>query len=303
VHASPAADVRVAVVVPCHDDGEFLRAALRSVAEQEPCELVVVDDGSRDPGTLALLDAFEAEGVRVVHQANQGLSGARMTGVAHTTARYVHPLDADDLLAPGALAALADTLDGHPEASAAWGEVQMFGAMEGRLPRAHDLDPWRLTHVTEVTGTTLVRRTAIEAVGGWDMGSGYEDWDFWLKLAGQGHLGLRIGQVTLLYRQHAGGRMYAQAFATRHDELVAALRARHRGVYGRRRELRRRSSSPRAIKLAWSVVEALPALSHRRRLQLLVVSRHYLQREMSPDAYRGLGERLASRLRSVGRRA
>jgi glycosyltransferase involved in cell wall biosynthesis len=296
VQQSQHSEIRVAVVVPCHDDGAFLRETLGSVAGQEPCELVVVDDGSTDGATLALLDELEAEGVRVVHQANEGLSGARMTGVAHTSAPYVHPLDADDLLAPGALTALADALDADPSVSAAWGQVALFGAIEGRMPRAPDLDAWRLMHVSEITGTSLVRRSAIDEVGGWDMGSGYEDWDFWLKLAGRGHRGVRVDQVTLRYRQHPGGRMYEAAFAGRHDELVAGLRARHAELYARRGRLVRGSSSPAAIKLAWSLVDALPRLSERRRMQLLVASRHYLQREMSSNAYRGAGARLARRL-------
>ena len=43
---------RVAVVVPCFDDGETLSEALGSLRDEEPHELVVVDDGSTDPATL-----------------------------------------------------------------------------------------------------------------------------------------------------------------------------------------------------------------------------------------------------------
>src|SRR5438552_298882 len=73
---------RVAVVVPCFDDGETLPDALASLAEQEPHELVVVDDGSTDPATLETLADVERRGVRVVRRANGGLSAARMTGGA-----------------------------------------------------------------------------------------------------------------------------------------------------------------------------------------------------------------------------
>ena len=58
-------DARVAVVVPCYDDGETLGEALDSLRDQEPHELVVVDDGSSDPATLAVLNALERDGVRV----------------------------------------------------------------------------------------------------------------------------------------------------------------------------------------------------------------------------------------------
>jgi len=47
-----------------------------------------------------------------------------------TEADDVFPLDADDLVAPGGLKRLADVLDRHPEAAAAWGSIQSFGQLE-----------------------------------------------------------------------------------------------------------------------------------------------------------------------------
>ena len=53
--AAPRTPPRVAVVIPCYNDGRFLRETLESVREQEQCEIVVVDDGSTDAPTLAVL--------------------------------------------------------------------------------------------------------------------------------------------------------------------------------------------------------------------------------------------------------
>src|SRR5205814_2953977 len=118
----PVNGPRIAVVVPCFNDGATLRETLASIDEPEPIELVVVNDGSDDPETLAMLAELEAGGGRVVHQENRGLSAARMAGVAATSAPYVSALDADDLEAPGALTALADALDADPDASVVWGD-------------------------------------------------------------------------------------------------------------------------------------------------------------------------------------
>src|SRR5689334_15482708 len=115
--------VRVAVIVPCFNDGELVTEAVATArACPEPVELVVIDDGSTDPGTLATLDALEADGVRVVHQANTGLPGARMAGLAATTAPYVFPLDADDLLVGETLPRMADRLDADPGAGVCFGD-------------------------------------------------------------------------------------------------------------------------------------------------------------------------------------
>jgi cellulose synthase/poly-beta-1,6-N-acetylglucosamine synthase-like glycosyltransferase len=46
---------RVAVIVPCVNDGKTVRDTIESVTKSEPVELVVVDDGSDDPATRHVL--------------------------------------------------------------------------------------------------------------------------------------------------------------------------------------------------------------------------------------------------------
>ena len=70
--------------------------------------------------------------VAVVRRENGGLSPARMTGVEATAAPYVFPLDADDMLVPGALAALADALDATPAAALALGRRRDLGRARAR---------------------------------------------------------------------------------------------------------------------------------------------------------------------------
>ena len=111
----------VAVVIPCHDDGPTLEEAVASVLEQDvAAEVIVVDDGSTDPSTHALLDRLTAAGVRVLRQDNRGPGPARMAGMRATQAEYALPLDADDRLMPGALRLLRTALERNPRAVAAW---------------------------------------------------------------------------------------------------------------------------------------------------------------------------------------
>jgi hypothetical protein len=193
-----------------------------------------------------------------------------MTGVEATTAPYVFPLDADDALAPGALAALADALDARPGAAVAWGDIELWGEFEHRVDVARSLDPWLLTYLNDVPVGSLVRRSALLDAGGWRMGSGYEDWDLWLALAGRGHHGVHVGAPALRYRRRAG-RMLADC-VPRHAELYLGLRERHPELFASRDANRRRSTAPWRAKLLLPFVERLPFLDAfaRHRLYLLV---------------------------------
>jgi glycosyltransferase involved in cell wall biosynthesis len=294
--APSAGSPRVAVVVPCFNDGTYIGDTLESLADQEPHELVVVDDGSHEEHTLEVLEGLRRDGVRVISQENQGLGPARMTGVRATSAPFVHPLDSDDRLPPGALTVLADALETRPDAGAAWGSYQTFGTSDCFFPTAPSLDPWRVTYLDEIPATTLMRREMIETVGGWDH-VGYEDWDFWMKVAEAGIAGVGVDQVTLLYREHASPRLLSSTL-TDHDRHFQVLLDRHRPLVAARSSNRRASPSPATLKLIWPLLDRVPRMSYRRKRQLQTLARYYFQRDMCSSCYRGLSERSQTALRA-----
>jgi glycosyltransferase involved in cell wall biosynthesis len=262
--AQPAA-ASVAVVIPCFNDGATLAEAVRSAQMQDRIDgLVVVDDGSTDPATLSAFRSLEAEAVTVVHRPNGGLGAARMTGVLATSSEYVFCLDADDRLLPGALAALADALDGDLGLALVWGDYELFGARSRRQETAPSLDPWQISYQNDIPASVLVRRSALVAGGGWELRGGYEDWDMLMGLAERGERGLRVPIVVYEYRQH-GGRMLGEA-AARHGEIYASLRRRHPHLFANRRGLWRRSDAPWALKLTLPIIFALPIGANERRL-------------------------------------
>jgi O-antigen ligase len=252
---------RVAVVIPCFNDGATIEAALASLHGQEECEVVVVDDGSDDPETLRVLAQLEATGAKVVHQENRGLSAARMRGVAETTAPYIQPLDADDMIAPDALQRLADVLDLKPEVGMAWGDHRTFGEVELTQRRAATLDPWAITYMNQLT-EGLIRREALLDAGGWVLKVGYEDWDLYMGLAEKKWRGLRVDAVTYLYRISAS-RMLSTA-RLQHDRLYDEMRTRHAQLFRARRVNWLRSSAPLTMRLLLPLVTCLPASEAKR---------------------------------------
>ncbi|MBN1529691.1 MAG: glycosyltransferase family 2 protein [Thermoleophilaceae bacterium] len=268
---APPAVPRVAVVIPCFDDGATLRDALASLAHQEPCELVIVNDGSTDRPTLELLHELAYDGYHVIHQRNRGTSAARMTGVWATSAPFVFPLDADDAVLPGALAALADTLEARPRLAAAWGNVALFGELERReRQRAATLDPWRITYFNNIPYASLMRREPLLAVGGWSLPGAFQDWDLWMALAEAGYEGAGIDAPVLYYRLH-GTRQFARG-AARHAERYAILRSRHARLFAARRRNWRRSAEPWRVRVGLPLATAIPGLPQRQRHRLFTLA-------------------------------
>jgi glycosyltransferase involved in cell wall biosynthesis len=99
---------RVAVVIPAYNGAQFLADAVASVRDQGDVvdELVVVDNASTDD-TARVAAAL---GVRVVDEPRPGAGLARRAGLAATKADALLFLDCDDLLEPGAVAALCAAL-------------------------------------------------------------------------------------------------------------------------------------------------------------------------------------------------
>jgi glycosyltransferase involved in cell wall biosynthesis len=269
MQASIETDARVVFVTPCFNDGATLRETVASAREYEPAEIVVVDDGSSDPATLATLDELAAEGVLVLRQDHQGPSAARDKGLGASQAPYVFPLDADDLVIADTLADLVAALDESPEAMLAWGDLQCFG-MSTRLQRSPSvLDPWLITHVNPLPYASLMRRDALNAIGGWGEVSGFEDWDIWMGFAERGWQGVHVPRPVLRYRIHGGRRW--EGNAPRHDAIHGELARRHPALLAARSSNWRRSSAPVTWRLLLPLIAALPLGSRLKvRLRSLV---------------------------------
>ena len=241
---------RISVLIPCYDDGATVSEAVDSISEDEPVEVVLIDDGSRDPQTVAVLDDLAASGtVRLIRQANSGVAAALRAGTAAATAPYVFILNSDDLAEPGALAVLGDALDADTGVDFAFGWIHFFGDVDF-VARQPAWNPWILLHANRWAISSLYRRDALDAVGGVPDGTAYEDWDLLLGLAEQDRRGLLVPRVVLHYRQHGVSRRNRDAQRNLRRQY-AALRARHASLFAREAELRRRYRLPLRTRLGY----------------------------------------------------
>ncbi len=100
------------VIVPMFNSASTVGEAIRSVQAQsmDDWRMVVVNDGSTDHGPAIVEELMRTDPrIRMVHQSNRGLAGARNAGLQAALAldaRYLSFLDADDAMYPGAYEAL-----------------------------------------------------------------------------------------------------------------------------------------------------------------------------------------------------
>jgi glycosyltransferase involved in cell wall biosynthesis len=231
----------VAVITPCFNHGEFLAEGVASALAQEgpggPPEVVVIDDGSTDPETIAAIDALPPE-VKVVRQENAGRAAARNAGVAATDAKYLLMSDADDLLPPGVMAELRNALEADPRAGFAYGKERNFGAWEGVI-EFPPWDPFKELY-RPIAWMGMVRREAFEQAGGFDPEiGGYEDWDLLLGMIEHGWGAAQIDSVGREYRRGDGSALSGDR--GRYREIYRRIRRKHRALYKRSGELARQS--------------------------------------------------------------
>ena len=94
---------KASVIVPVYKVEEYLEKCVQSILAQteRDFELILVDDGSTD-GSGKLCDTLkERDGrIQVIHQENQGLGGARNTGIREARGDWLLLVDSDDWIEP-----------------------------------------------------------------------------------------------------------------------------------------------------------------------------------------------------------
>jgi len=181
----------ISIVIPAHNAAETLSKTLNSLVIQTypNWEAIIVDDGSIDETkAIAAQLAQQDSRIRVISQENQGVSGARNTGIQAAQSDWLLFLDADDTIAPVLLERFVAKVTADPNLDfvyCGW----VYTTPDGEwLPGQYWLPPEDLFSVSAhycpfAIHACLVRRSLVQAVGGFDLGlKTCEDWDLWQRI-------------------------------------------------------------------------------------------------------------------------
>jgi glycosyltransferase involved in cell wall biosynthesis len=198
---------KVSIVIPAYNAMKYLPETVASVFQQtfEDYEVIIVNDGSTDD-IESWFAQFNNPKTRLITQENQGLSGARNTGILNATGEYVALLDADDLWVPTKLEKQVKLLDESPEVGLVYTWMALIdekGQPTGRMFSAEDEGKiWEKLLEFNVVGcgsVPLIRRSCFDTVGLFDrnLRSFVEDWDLWLRMAP--HFDFKVVKEPLVY--------------------------------------------------------------------------------------------------------
>lgn len=207
----------VSILIPAYNAEKWITETLRSAVAQtwKRKEIIVVDDGSKDQ-TLVAAKRFEAQGVRIVTQKNQGAATARNNAFRLSQGEYIQWLDADDLISHDKIArqmALVEQIR-NPRIllSCGWGRFFFRYNRAEFQPTSLwcDLKPaeWLVRKMSQnlhmQPATWLVSRELTETAGPWDsMLTSDDDGEYFCRVLLQSE-GVRFEPEARVYYRASG---------------------------------------------------------------------------------------------------
>jgi glycosyltransferase involved in cell wall biosynthesis len=222
----------VSIVVPVYNAEQYVAETLKSVLAQtyQNFEVIIVDDGGTDR-SLEICRQFTDSRIKIVHQSNRGLPGARNTGIRHAQGDYITLLDADDLWVPEKLEKHVKHLNASPQVGISF-SYSAFIDDNGKASGLHQM-PRKMTHITAAYvlcrnpvgngSSAVIRRETLKSIEFQDNLYGIEenfyfderlrfekadatDLECWTRIAATTPWDLEgIAESLTLYRIHAGG--------------------------------------------------------------------------------------------------
>jgi glycosyltransferase involved in cell wall biosynthesis len=240
----------VSVLLPYRDVAATIDEALGSLLAQRgvALEVIAIDDGSRDEGP-ARVARLAASDRRVVMTASGGvgIAGALALGARAARTPLLARMDGDDVCHPERLArqlallasderlaAVGTRVAAFPDAAVADG-LRRYVAWQNSLVSAEDHARQLFVEAPLCHPSVVLRREALERVGGWRDIDGPEDYDLWLRLDASGYRMAKVPEVLLGWRHRVGRASFTDAryALERFRDLKAPHLARRLRALGR----------------------------------------------------------------------
>lgn len=198
------------IIIPCYNQGHFLKDCLNSIQEQKikDWEVWVVNDGSEDNTAQVAHEFLEINSkIHYLYQTNQGLSAARNAGMNKAQGQFLIFLDADDWIESNLLRKYIELISSYPDFQLFRCGYAYWDHREGYCFHRHNpvgngkIFPEVLTQNIGPCHSILIQREFAQKLGGFDVKlKSCEDWDFWIRAGRAGAKIFSINEVLVAYR-------------------------------------------------------------------------------------------------------
>ncbi|MCU1740226.1 MULTISPECIES: glycosyltransferase [Pseudomonas] len=206
----------VSVVIASYNHGPYIEQSILSVLGQTypNIELLVVDDGSTDDSVERIARLQAEHGFDFRTQQNQGLTRTLNGVIARTKGSLIVSFGSDDIMLPERIATQVAYMADKPEVGICAGNMEIIDSNGEPMPekRQHRDLPFRRLNFDEMfmglkpfppAPTLMLRREALDKVGGFDPEIPLEDLYIELKITHAGYYIDVLNVVMAQYRQHA----------------------------------------------------------------------------------------------------
>ena len=200
--------MKVSIITPSFNQGQFIERTLQSVAGQigiKEVEHVVFDGGSTD-NTVDVLKVFNPP-IRWVSRKDKGQTDAVNQGICATEGEIIGWLNSDDIYYPDAIAHIVEYFSRNPDIDVVYGKADHID-VDDKAFEDYPTEHWNFERLKETCficqPALFFRRRVVEQHGLLDESLNYcMDYEYWLRL---GKAGVRFA---FLDEKLAGSRLYA----------------------------------------------------------------------------------------------
>lgn len=195
----------LSVVIPYYNMGKYITQCVQSIktSTYPEIEILIINDGSTDRESLAVLKELEQTGgIKVFNKPNEGLADTRNYGALKAAGDWLAFLDADDLVTPDYYENALRVLKQYTNVFFVGSFVQYFGDTNRKWVTYTPQPPYALVHNPVNSSGLVYKKAAFLNAGQNDkkVDYGLEDYESVIHLLSVGYNGVVLPEFKFQYR-------------------------------------------------------------------------------------------------------
>ena len=223
----------ITIIIPCYNDFQYIEQSVQSALNQTypNIEVIVVDDGS-NVETKTVLKKIEPKISQLITQENQGQSTARNIGIQAAKGEFILVLDSDDYFEPSFCEESVAVFSTDASIKIVTCQATLLFSDDKKelyIPNGGDIKSFMYGNCA--LGTSMFKKEDWKIVSGYDetMISGFEDWEFFIRLLKSGGTAFVIQKPLYTYRKREASTT-TRANKARYD-LLHFIFTKHKDLY------------------------------------------------------------------------